>query len=269
MIRSLAAGVLGLVLALPAAAQDRAADLWEALRLDEVIAVMRQEGTAYGESLEEELFPGRGGASWDRAVADIHRRARMRDWVSERFASALAGVNTTSLLDFFTGDLGREIVALEIDARRAIRDTETEQEAIAAFDRLARHRRERIETFVAANDLLDQNVVGAMNANYAFYSGLADGGAFGGEMTEERILNDVWASAPGIRAESRAWLLGYLGLAYRPLSDAELDRYIAVSESDAGQELNAALFAAFDGLYARISRDLGRRAAGYMQGEEL
>ncbi len=269
MVRSLAAVLLGLIVALPAAAQDRAAGLWEALRLDEVIEVMRQEGIAYGESLEEELFPGRGGASWDRAVAEIHGRARMRSWVSDQFATALADVETEPLLEFFTGDLGREIVALEIEARREIQDTEAEREAIAGFGRLDRHRRDRIAAFVAANDLLDQNVAGAMNANYAFYRGLADGGAFGGALSEDRILAEVWASAAGIREETRDWIFGYLGLAYRPLTDADLARYIAISESGPGQDLNAALFAAFDGLYARISGELGRRAAGYMQGEEL
>lgn len=270
MVRHLVAGLACLLLcAAPAAAQGRAAALWDALKLDEVIEVMRGEGIAHAEELEETLFPGRGGAGWRREVAAIHDRARMRDWVASRLDGALGEGAAAAMLDFFTGDLGRRIVALEIGARKAIRDGEAEAAAIAAARRLPPARRAHITDFIDANDLLERNVVGAMNANLAFYRGLAEGGAFDGALTEERILADVRASAPEIRAETEAWLYGFLGLAYGPLSDAELDRYVALSESGAGQALNAALFTAFDGLHERISRDLGRRAAGYLSSEEL
>ncbi|MDO6575561.1 hypothetical protein, partial [Staphylococcus pasteuri_A] len=55
-----------------------------------------------------------------------------------------------------------------------------------------------IDQFIDNNDLIDANVVGAMNSSYEFYAGLVDGGAF--EMSEEEILGVVWES----EAESRA-----------------------------------------------------------------
>jgi hypothetical protein len=48
-----------------------------------------------------------------------------------------------------------------------------------------------------------------------------------------------------------------------------MDAYIAFSETRAGQQVNAALFAAFDKVFTRVSFDLGRAVALRMQGEDI
>ena len=53
------------------------------------------------------------------------------------------------------------------------------------------------------------------------------------------------------------------------LSKAELDAYIAYSESPAGQQLNAALFAAFDGVFTPVSKALGLAVARELQGQDI
>ena len=111
--------------------------------------------------------------------------------------------------------------------------------------------------------------MGAMNANLAFYRGLSESGAFPAEMTEDQMLSDVWAQEPDVRAETTDWLYPFLSLAYQPLSDDQLEAYIAFSETAAGDRLNGALFAAFDKVFTQISYDLGRAAAGQMQGEDI
>ncbi len=50
-------------------------------------------------------------------------------------------------------------------------------------------------------------------------------------------------------------------LAYRPLSEPELEAYIVFSETDAGQALNGALFDGFDAMYLFISHALGVQVA--------
>jgi hypothetical protein len=42
--------------------------------------------------------------------------------------------------------------------------------------------------FIEANDLVERNVSGALNSNFAFYRGLSDGGAFEVEIPEELML---------------------------------------------------------------------------------
>jgi hypothetical protein len=61
----------------------------------------------------------------------------------------------------------------------------------------------------------------------------------------------------------------YLAMAYQPLSDADLEAYIAFSRTPEGQVLNRALFAAFDALFNALSRDLGLAAARLMAGQDL
>ena len=119
------------------------------------------------------------------------------------------------------------------------------------------------------NNLVETNVAGALNTNLAFYYGLLDGGAFGGALTEDQILADVWSQEQEIRENTSEWIYSFLFMAYQPLEDEDLEAYIAFSETEAGEDLNRAMFASFDRLFEGISRSLGRAAANEMTAEEL
>lgn len=126
-----------------------------------------------------------------------------------------------------------------------------------------------LEEFVEVNDLIESNVMGAMNSNYAFYIGLMEGEAFGDGLTERDILADVWEQEAEIRADTEDWVYSYLALAYDPLTDEDIEAYIALSETEEGRALNRAMFAAFDELFVSISRRLGYGAAGFMAGQDI
>ncbi|MGL5008718.1 MAG: hypothetical protein ACRC6I_02455, partial [Paracoccaceae bacterium] len=130
-------------------------------------------------------------------------------------------------------------------------------------------RLEMLQAFVAAGDLVEQNVVGAMNANYAFFQGMAAAGGPAAQMTDEEMLADVWGREAEVRASTQEWLYPYLALAYQPLDDADLAAYTAFWESPAGKHANAAMFAAFDQVFTDISRGLGQAAATQMQGDDI
>jgi len=205
-------------------------------------------------------------------VERIYDRTAMEEAVRGRAEPALSEAEVEELTAFFTSETGRKIVSLEISARRALLDEAVEQmseESYAAALEEGDPRLDLLEEFVEANDLVERNVVGALNSNYAFYAGLADGGAFDFDLTEEQILRDVWGQEPEIRTDTTEWLYSYLFLAYRPLSDDELEAYIALSASDAGQALNGALFEGFDAMFNGISAALGMAAAQFMGGQEL
>jgi hypothetical protein len=171
---------------------------------------------------------------------------------------------------FFDSAEGRRIVELEVSARRAMMEDAVEDAARADYlqrvgegdDRLA-----LVEQFVDANDLIEANVVGALNSNYMFYRGLVEGGAL--EMSEAEMLDDVWSQEDETRGDTREWLYGFLLLAYGPLEDATLEAYVALSVTPEGRAMNRALFAGFDRMYAEISYALGLAIAREMQSEEL
>lgn len=250
------------------------ADVARVLRLPDLLAVMREEGIRYGRELEAELFPGAGGGRWESLVAAIHETGRMQRIVEGRLEAELGAEPdaTEAILTFFAADPGARIVALELAGREALLDDSVRDAAELAWQDMQAQDDPRlalIGRLVEANDLLEQNVAGALNGNMAFYRGMIDGGAMAATMPEAELMADLWSQEPQIRAETEAWLMPYMVLAYRPLSDADLEAYVTFSRSVAGQVLNRALFAAFEQLFGMVSRDLGLAAAQMVTGEDI
>lgn len=247
-------------------------DLADALALPEIIDVMRTEGIKYGNDLADEMFPARAGDTWNDLVVAIYDHQRMDDVIMNGFADAYGDGDTSSAIKFFESDLGRRIVRLEISARRALMDEAIEDASQEHVDRMvADHdpRLELLEEFITVNSLLDSNVVGALNSNFAFFSGLNEGGAFPAPMSEQEMLADVWQQEEEIRSETKDWLYLFLAMAYQPLNDDELNAYIDLSRSPEGQLFNQALFVGFDLMFNEISHALGLAAAQMMQGMDL
>lgn len=255
-------------------AEVSADQLAEVLQLDALFAVLRDEGLAHGTTLEEDMFPSGGGPEWQAAVSEIYEVDRLRSGfdavLQEQLASDPAAL--TEITKFFGSDLGKKILGLEVEARRAFLDTAAEEAARVAADDAAAARDPKVaqvRRMIEAADLLEMNVAGALSGNLAFMTGMASTGAYGAKMPEDQILSDVWAQEEQIRADTSTWLYAYLGLAYSPLTEAEMDAYVDFWESPAGQRLNAALFAAFDKVYRQVSYDLGRAAGRAIQGRDI
>lgn len=258
--------------ALPALADDRMDRLFDALQVDDVMQVMAEEGDAYAAVIASDLFPEGGGAQWERDVARIYDVARMRALMENGFGAGLSDATYDRVLQFYESDLGRRVTELELSARRALLDKEVEAAAIEAYEAMVQAENpvlDPLRRYVEANDLVDENVVGGLNSNVAFYRGLVDGGAFPFEMTDEQILADVWGQEAEIREETIEWIYSYLAMAYHPLSEDEMRAYIELSVSKEGQAFNAALFAAFDVMFNDISYQLGRAAGQIMSGQDI
>ena len=83
------------------------------------------------------------------------------------------------------------------------------------------------------------------------------------------MLADVTQQHDAVSEDTRSWLYSYLALAYSPLEDDALERYIAFSKTDAGRSLNSALFDGFGAAYEDVSYALGRAVALNMVAEDL
>lgn len=247
--------------------------LGEVLQLDALFQVLREEGLGHGEALEADMFPAGGGAEWDAALSRIYDVARLRAGFAAALEQSLRAdpEAVAEITAFFASDLGQRILSLEIEARRAFLDTASEEAAQVAADNAAAERAPRVDQLrrmIEAADLLEMNVAGALSGNLAFMTGMASTGAYGA-MPKDQILSDVWAQEDQIRADTSSWLYSYLGLAYHPLTEAEMESYIAFWESLAGQRLNAALFVAFDTVFREVSLELGKAAGTAMQGRDI
>lgn len=251
---------------------ETAQAMFQALGLPDMIGIMREEGIVYGAEIGADLFDGRVTGEWTQLVSDIYDADRMGAQVLAVLQDEISPQNAESIIAFFTSEPGETIISLEVAARRALLDDDLEEAAseaaaLASADETPRY--QLIEQFVDANDLVETNVVGAMNSNYAFYRGLVDGGALGQQLTDDQILADVWGQEPEIRQNTTEWVYTFLLLAYQPLDDSDLETYIAFSETEAGQDLNQALFTSFDGVFESISRALGLGSARFMVAEDI
>lgn len=253
-----------------AASTEELGRLHEAMRIDELLVILRDEGVQQAELLRDDLAPGRGGSSWPAQVSGIYDMAEMTAGFRTAFADEIGEVDVTPLIDFFESERGRRIVELELDGRRAISDPDVEATARAAVDGGTFKNTERGELlrgFIEVNDLVDYNVMGALNSNLAFLLGLETGKD--AAMNESEIVATVWEREAEIRADSEEWLMAYLAMAYEPLSDEDLNRYIELSASEAGRNLNRALFAGFDAVFNDVSFSLGRAVSRLMVGQDL
>lgn len=264
------------VASLPVFAQDhdrpKVDALFDAMGLAEVIGIMRTEGLVHGDEVAKQMFPDERDGRWTALVSDIYDSQVMYEEVRAAFDEELDGDDLDTMLAFYQSDLGHAVVALEISARRAflddtVEEISKEEAALAAADDTPRFR--QITQFIEASDLIETNVVGAMNTNYAFMMGLIDGGALPDGVTADNALQQIWEQEDDIRGTTQEWLYAFLMLAYQPLPDEDLDAYIAFMRSDAGQDLNNAVFVAFDGMYDDVSRALGLGASRFVISREL
>lgn len=268
MTRVLGMAAAACIAATPLRAEP--ADLWDLLRLNELVAVMAEEGRDYGDLLAEQYFEQGGGPTWDARVDGLYDPEAMAAEVRPLFTGSFEGVDTEGLEAFLASDLGQRIIDYELEARRTLRDPEAEAAAAEGYEALRRADPERhalIGEFVEVNDLVEMNVAASLTFTYAFNLGLVDGGL--PDMTESDARSDTWAQEEEVRQDTARWLGAQLSLAFAPLSDEEVRDYVELSRTEAGEALNAALFAAFEPTFTRIARGLGEGVARSIEGQDI
>lgn len=248
-------------------------DLEQAFLLPELLAAVQDEGRAYGQDLDDQFLAGNGGSSWHAEVARIYDPARLRPIVDGVLQTELADrpAHIAAIIAFFRSDLGERVVTLELSARRALQDDAIEEAAHATLDRMEANNDVRLRLlrdYVTQNDLVELNVVSALNANLAFLRALSM--ASGGDrMPEVEILAQVRAQEDEVRRDTDRWMMTFASLAYAPLTDDELRAYADFSRTEAGIALNNALFSAFDTVFSQVSGDLGTAVGRWIAGTNL
>ncbi|MEO1795925.1 MAG: hypothetical protein AAFR53_02780 [Pseudomonadota bacterium] len=272
-MRALVLAALSLPLSLAAslASADAFDRLLTALKIDEVVDILIEEGTASGLSLEDSMFPGRGGPAWEAEIARIYDAEAHAALIRSEMDTRLEGTDLAPLVDFLESETGAQIMALEVSARRAFIDPEMEtiaSELFAGAEEETPELHAQVMEFTEVNDLVGQNVKGAFRSNAAFALGAHEAGAFPGA-TVDQVIARLWAGDEAVEADVSDWLYAYLMTAYKPLPPEDLEAYIALSRSDEGQALNQAIMGSFDRLFSKISYDLGSAAGRFMAQQDL
>lgn len=241
-----------------------------AFKMEDVFEILRDEGISSALEIAEEEEGISASPAWTSRVEAIYAIDKM----DATFRHGLAGAANLDVseeaLAFFEAELGRRIVNIEIDARRALGQDGVEDEMRERAKALEEEDPDRLklyDQFIDVNALVDSNVMGALNSNLAFYQGLGTNPLFGA-MDESSMLSQVYDQEPEIREDMEDWTMNFSVLAYSLLTEKELRDYIAISGTRSGQVLNTALFAGFDKVFAFQSFELGRAMAEFMVGDD-
>ncbi|WP_281856504.1 hypothetical protein [Litoreibacter halocynthiae] len=241
-----------------------------ALDMETVFEVLRDEGVTAGQDMSgpEGVSPS---PAWTARLERIYEPKKAKQFFLEGMASIDDLEASEEALAFFETELGARIVQIEIEARKTLNEEGGED---AAAKNVATIRKEdpalylMYQEFIKVNDLVESNVAGALNSNLAFYRGMATSESYAEGLSESFMLNSVWEQEPEIRQEMEEWTINFSSVAYSGLTKAELQRYIDISETPAGQRLNSVLFAGFDKMFEQQSYELGRATAEFMIGED-
>ncbi len=272
-MRVLLAALLTMQVSVTAAFADQTALVeryYSALKMQEVFEILRNEGIEAAEKMADEDEAITRSPAWSSRIARIYATDKMDAIFRQGLRTTGRLEGSEDALAFFESALGQRIVEIELEARRALSGEAMEEAARAEAASLREQDPDRYamyEQFIAVNNLVESNLMGALNSNLAFYQGLGTNPTFG-VIDEETILNQVYEQAPEIREDMEDWTMNFSVLAYGLLSEEEMQSYIDASDTRAGQILNTALFAGFDKVFELHSFELGRALAEFMVGDD-
>ncbi|MEP3346189.1 MAG: DUF2059 domain-containing protein [Litoreibacter sp.] len=272
-MRLLSAGFTALMISASAVAAQSATLIdryFTALDMDTVFKVLQDEGVAAGQDLSspDGVPPS---PAWTARLKRIYSPETAKIAFLEGMEKIKGIEESEAAIAFFESELGARIVQIELDAREALNSDAGEEAAQANIEILRAEDPAlylMFQEFIQVNDLVESNVAGALNSNLAFYRGMASNESYTEGLTESFMLSTVWEQEPEIRQEMEDWTINFSSVAYSALSKAELQRYIDISKTPAGQRLNAVLFSGFDQMFEEQSYELGRATAEFMVGED-
>jgi uncharacterized protein with PIN domain len=243
-----------------------------AMGIYEILAIIGQENIRSAESLEDSMFPGQGGAPWIALVTRLHAADRMAQMFENAFSEiALTPAQVAEVTAFMTSETGRQLIEGEVATRQLFLDEDEVDVANDRFMAALEAGEDRLEILYDLNEVngfVERNVTGALNLQFAFYRGLADGDALAAQMSEATMVEQVWSQEPEVRQMTVEWLFSYQLAAYSSVSDEALRAYVDFGRSEAGRAVNAALFAAFDEVLGVLSYEIGTGAASFIVGED-
>ncbi len=245
--------------------------LYAALQLNKIVTILHDEGIAdglktgvvyLGKDYDEKAF---------RAALDgVYSLESMESELKSGIAESLTLETATHVLDFFNGDLGRQIATLETSARTVISDAAVERIVIDVAKSAKTENPKRynlLEKNIIEMGFVELNMTGAFSAQFAFLSELSK--LENVTITHDEILAMLRQSEAEMREEIKDWLMGFSYLAYQPLSDDELGTYLGFLTSSSGKELNSILFNTFNALALQTSQELASVIISFYMAREL
>ena len=249
---------------------DVISDLYDALHMDRINEIIRLEGIQDAEGTGEAYLPPN---SVDRFVAQaksVYQLERMERDFKRLLTQNLSIPDANKILLFYQKPLGKVASELEVSARIAISDAHIEEMAKIKLKEAVKSKNKRldeIESVIRTLELVEQNLIGAYAAQFAFMYELSKLGVI--ELSKQEMIELITNDEEKLKSEILEWLMAFSHMAYMPMSDKEFSDYSDFSKSELGIALNKALFSVYNEMAKDQSQRLASILGEFMKSEDL
>ena len=249
---------------------DVISDLYDALHMDRINEIIRLEGIQDAEGTGEAYLPPN---SVDRFVAQaksVYQLEAMERDFKRLLTQNLSIPDANKILLFYQKPLGKVASELEVSARIAISDAHIEEMAKIKLKEAVKSKNKRldeIESVIRTLELVEQNLIGAYAAQFAFMYELSKLGVI--ELSKQEMIDLITNDEEKLKSEILEWLMAFSHMAYTPMSDEEFSDYSDFSKSELGIALNKALFSVYNEMAKDQSQRLASILGEFMKSEDL
>lgn len=249
---------------------DVISDLYDALHMDRINEIIRLEGIQDAEGTGEAYLPPN---SVDRFVAQaksVYQLEAMERDFKRLLTQNLSIPDANKILLFYQKPLGKVASELEVSARIAISDAHIEEMAKIKLKEAVKSKNKRldeIESVIKTLELVEQNLIGAYAAQFAFMYELSKLGVI--ELSKQEMIDLITNDEEKLKSEILEWLMAFSHMAYAPMSDKEFSDYSDFSKSELGIALNKALFSVYNEMAKDQSQRLASILGEFMKSEDL
>ena len=249
---------------------DVISDLYDALHMDRINEIIRLEGIQDAEGTGEAYLPPN---SVDRFVAQaksVYQLEAMERDFKRLLTQNLSIPDANKILLFYQKPLGKVASELEVSARIAISDAHIEEMAKIKLKEAVKSKNKRldeIESVIKTLELVEQNLIGAYAAQFAFMYELSKLGVI--ELSKQEMIDLITNDEEKLKSEILEWLMAFSHMAYAPMSDKEFSDYSDFSKSELGIALNTALYSVYNEMAKDQSQRLASILGEFMKSEDL
>ena len=249
---------------------DVISDLYDALHMDRINEIIRLEGIQDAEGTGEAYLPPN---SVDRFVAQaksVYQLEAMERDFKRLLTQNLSIPDANKILLFYQKPIGKVASELEVSARIAISDAHIEEMAKIKLKEAVKSKNKRldeIESVIRTLELVEQNLIGAYAAQFAFMYELSKLGVI--ELSKQEMIDLITNDEEKLKSEILEWLMAFSHMAYAPMSDKEFSDYSDFSKSELGIALNKALFSVYNEMAKDQSQRLASILGEFMKSEDL
>jgi hypothetical protein len=233
--------------------------LVDAMGMPALVRAFAAEGEMSAARLDSEFLNGTGGAVWAETVRKLYDPVRLEEELRSGLVQELDPEVARTALLFLESDLGQRIVALELQGREAMLDSDVKEMAEAAGALAG----PQVTDFIALRNLTERNTDAAIAAQTAFFEGMA------ATITSAFAPPDIEEQRPNIMQDTRIWLTGYYALVQSALSDSDIETYTDFWRTEVGATLDDTLFEVFGQSYIALSYGLGQAVGRLIPPSEL